>query len=149
MPVAKILVSDIVLKISRVPSNYLAGQIGDCSDSRLAGNGSSHMELKVTLSNATGPAGVTIAASPNGEEKTVIWYSPENYTINVDRSQSSNIDQFANYTVIGYYYPYSYANGTQEPLQMDIFVDGSLVEVYVNVSQDHGPDPIARVNSRM
>jgi beta-fructofuranosidase len=107
------------------------------------------MELKVTLSNATGPAGVTIAASPNGEEKTIIWYSPDNYTINVDRSQSSSIQEFANYTMLGYYYPYSYANGTQEPLHMDIFIDGSLVEVYVNVSQDYGPDSIARANSRV
>jgi beta-fructofuranosidase len=104
------------------------------STSRLAGNGSSHMELKVTLSNATGPAGVVIAASPGGEEKTVIWYSPENYTINVDRSMSSGIKQFANYTMLGYFYPYTFANGTKESLHMDIFVDGSLVEVYINVS---------------
>jgi beta-fructofuranosidase len=103
--------------------------------SLLAGNGSSHMELKVTLSNAIGPAGVTIASSPDGEEQTVIWYSPENYTINVDRSRSSNIVEFANYTMLGYFYPYTFSNGTQESLHMDIFVDGSLVEVYVNVSQ--------------
>jgi beta-fructofuranosidase len=102
--------------------------------SRLAGNGSSHMELKVTLSNVTGPAGVVIAASPGGEEKTVIWYSPENYTVNVDRSMSSGIKQFANYTMLGYFYPYTFANGTKESLHMDIFVDGSLVEVYINVS---------------
>jgi beta-fructofuranosidase len=107
---------------------------GVVSSSRLAGNGSSHMELKVTLSNATGPAGVTIASSPGGEERTVIWYSPENYTINVDRSHSSQIVEFANYTMLGYFYPYTFENGTTESLHMDIFVDGSLVEVYVNVS---------------
>lgn len=99
-----------------------------------AGTGSSHMELQVTLSNFTGPAGVTIAQSPGSEEQTVIWYSPENYTINVDRSRSSSIDTFANYTMLGYFYPYTFANGTQESLHMDIFVDGSLVEVIVNVS---------------
>lgn len=102
------------------------------SSSRSVGNGTSHMELKITLSNATGPAGVTIAASPNGEEKTTIWYSPDNYTINVDRSQSSRIVEFANYTMLGYFYPYTFKNGTQESLHMDIFIDGSLVEVYVN-----------------
>jgi beta-fructofuranosidase len=107
---------------------------GVVSSSRLAGNGSSHMELKVTLSNATGPAGVTIASSPGGEERTVIWYSPENYTINVDRSHSSQIVEFANYTMLGYFYPYTFENGTTESLHMDIFVDGSLVEVYVNVN---------------
>jgi beta-fructofuranosidase len=107
---------------------------GTLTSSRSVGNGSSHMELKVTLSNVTGPAGVTIASSPGGEEKTVIWYSPDNYTINVDRSQSSTIDQFANYTMLGYFYPYTFCNGTQESLNMDIFVDGSLVEIYINVS---------------
>jgi beta-fructofuranosidase len=70
------------------------------SSSQSGGNGSSHMELKVTLSNVTGPAGVTIAASPDSEEETIIWYDPNNYTINVDRSQSSNIVEFANYTML-------------------------------------------------
>ncbi|KAL5116832.1 hypothetical protein ACEQ8H_005313 [Pleosporales sp. CAS-2024a] len=105
---------------------------GTYNASQLAGNGSSHMELQLTLSNVSGPAGVTIAASPGGEEKTVIWYSPDNYTINVDRSQSSGIQEFANYTMIGYFYPYAFANGTRESLHMDIFVDGSLVEIYIN-----------------
>lgn len=104
------------------------------TQSLMAGNGSSHMELKVTLSNPTGPAGVTIASSPGGEEKTTIWYSPDNYTINVDRSMSSQIKEFANYTMLGYFYPYTFANGTTESLNMDIFLDGSLLEIYVNVS---------------
>jgi beta-fructofuranosidase len=108
--------------------------VSTCRTSMMAGNGSSHMELQVTLSNATGSAGVVIAASPGGEEQTVIWYSPENYTINVDRSQSSTIEEFANYTMLGYFYPYTFSNGTQESLHMDIFIDGSLVEVFVNVS---------------
>jgi beta-fructofuranosidase len=106
-----------------------------CQTTKLVGTGSSHMELKATFSNFTGPAGLVIAASPGGEEKTVIWYSPGNYTINVDRSQSSTIDEFANYTMLGYFYPYAFSNGTQESLHMDIFVDGSLVEVFVNVSE--------------
>ena len=36
--------------------------------------------------------------------------------------------------MIGYFYPYTFANGTTESLNMDIFIDGSLVEIYVNVS---------------
>jgi beta-fructofuranosidase len=110
---------------------------GNFTRSTFVGNGSSHMELKVTLSNATGPAGITIASSPGGEEKTVIWYSPDNYTINVDRTMSSSIVEFANYTMLGYFYPYTYSNGTTESLNMDIFVDGSLVEIYINVSLIH------------
>lgn len=99
-----------------------------------AGNGTSHMHLKATLSNFTGPAGITIAQSPGREEQTIIWYSPDNYTINVDRSRSSSIAEFANYTMIGYFYPYTFSNGTKESLRMDIYIDGSLVEIIVNVS---------------
>lgn len=116
-----------------------------------AGTGSDHMELKATFRNFTGPAGLTVAASPGGEEYTRIYFDPSNYTINVDRSQSSTIYQFANYTVVGYFYPYSFAssndapsnstygNGTvgyiTEDVIMNIFLDGSLLEVYVNVSR--------------
>ncbi|KAF3004814.1 hypothetical protein E8E13_003602 [Curvularia kusanoi] len=106
------------------PSNW--------NSSMIVGKGSAHMELAVTLSNCTGPAGVTIAASPGGEEYTHIYYDPSNFTVNVDRSQSSTIDEFANYTMIGYFYPYTFSNGTTESLNMNVFVDGSLVEVYIN-----------------
>ena len=108
--------------------------ISNWTTSMLVGRGTAHMELAVTLSNCTGPAGVTIAASPGGEEYTHIYYDPSNYTVNVDRSQSSSIDEFANYTMIGYFYPYTFSNGTTESLHMNVFVDGSLVEVYINVS---------------
>ncbi|CAG5146954.1 uncharacterized protein ALTATR162_LOCUS1960 [Alternaria atra] len=103
-----------------------------CVSGDVSGNGTSHMHLQVTLSDFTGPAGVVVAQSPGHEEQTIVWYSPENYTINVDRSQSSSIEQFANYTMLGYFYPYTFSNGTTESLHMDIFVDGSLVEVLVN-----------------
>lgn len=103
-----------------------------CVNGAASGNGTAHMHLQVTLSDFTGPAGVVFAQSPNKEEQTVVWYSPENNTINVDRSQSSTIEQFANYTMLGYFYPYTFADGTTESLHMDIFVDGSLVEVLVN-----------------
>lgn len=106
------------------------------SSSVMVGNGTYHMELQVTLSNLTGPAGLTIAASPGGEEYTTIWYNPDNYTVNVDRSMSSSIEEFANYTMMGYFYPYTFSNGTQESLNMNVFIDGSLVEIHINVSQD-------------
>jgi beta-fructofuranosidase len=103
-----------------------------CSTSSAAGNGSDHMHIQVTLSDFTGSAGVIIAQSPNHEEQTIIAYHPENFTISVDRSHSSSIVEFANYTMLGYFYPYTFSNGKQEALHMDIFVDGSLVEVLVN-----------------
>jgi beta-fructofuranosidase len=127
-------VPEVVQGLRQSASRTNISGSGNFTTSTFVGNGSSHMELKVTLSNATGPAGITIASSPGGEEKTTIWYSPDNYTINVDRSMSSSIVEFANYTMLGYFYPYTYANGTTESLNMDIFVDGSLVEIYINVS---------------
>lgn len=59
------------------------------SSSQMVGNGSSHMELKATLRNITGPVGLTIAASPGGEEYTNIYWDPSNNTINVDRYVST------------------------------------------------------------
>lgn len=58
---------------------------GTLSSSRNVGSGSSHMEITATFRNFTGPAGLTIAASPGGEEYTTIYWDPSNYTINVDR----------------------------------------------------------------
>ncbi|KAL1601817.1 hypothetical protein SLS60_006732 [Paraconiothyrium brasiliense] len=101
--------------------------------SRIIGNGTGHMELKATFRNFTGPAGLTIAASPGGEEYTTIYWDPSNYTINVDRSRSSTIDNIAlNYTVIGYFYPYTYDKAGMEEIVMNVFIDGSLVELYIN-----------------
>ncbi|KAF2444095.1 glycoside hydrolase family 32 protein [Karstenula rhodostoma CBS 690.94] len=103
------------------------------SSSRILGNGSDHMELKATFQNVTGPAGLTIAASPGGEEYTTIYWDPSNYTINVDRSHSSTIDNIAqNYTVVGYFYPYTFAETGVEDIVMNVFIDGSLVELYIN-----------------
>ncbi|KAH7138125.1 sucrose-6-phosphate hydrolase [Dendryphion nanum] len=98
----------------------------------LAGNGSNHMELTVTLSNFTGPAGLTIAASPGGEEYTTIYWDPETYTINVNRTYSSTIEQFANYTVVGYFYPYTFARTGTEDVDVHVILDGSLLEILIN-----------------
>lgn len=65
---------------------------GTSSSSRNVGSGSSHMEITATFRNFTGPAGLTIAASPGGEEYTTIYWDPSNYTINVDRYVRSAYD---------------------------------------------------------
>ena len=97
---------------------------------------SSHMELKATVSSATGACGVIIAASPDMREYTTIMYEPSNHTILVDRSQSTTLKKQYNLaTITGYFYPYTTMSGgseTQEAITMDVFVDGSLVEVYIN-----------------
>jgi len=98
---------------------------------------SSHMELKVSIDSFTGAAGVIVAASPDLSERTTIMYEPKNNTILVERLHSSKIVEFSNVTVTGYFQPYTLAqkngkNNQTESIVMDIFVDGSLVEVYVN-----------------
>lgn len=52
---------------------------------------------------------------------------------NLLSSHSSSIPSIAlNYTVIGYFAPYTYARTGVEDLELDIFIDGSLVELYIN-----------------
>lgn len=81
-------------------------------------------------------AGVTVGASPNGEEYTNIYFDPSSNNIVVDRAQSSLIDEFTKTAHIGFFEPYQMqqrsGNSTTEPIQLNIFVDGSLVEVYAN-----------------
>lgn len=92
---------------------------------------SAHTEIKATLSSATGAAGLVINASPDGEEYTNIIYEPSNHTILVERLHSSNIVEFNNVTITGYFYPYT-VSGTQEDIEFNIFIDGSIAEIYVN-----------------
>lgn len=98
--------------------------------------GSSHMELKVTVTSAGDAFGVIVAASPDMTEYTTIMYEPSNHTILVDRSHSTRLSkQFNTATVTGYFDPYMVMMGSgekQEPITMDVFVDGSLVELYMN-----------------
>lgn len=106
------------------------------SSTTLMANGSSHMELTATVSSATGAYGLVVGMSPDGRERTTIYFEPSNNTVVVDRSSSSLINEFNNASVIGYFSPYyiapEYGNATQEPLVWDVFLDGSLLEVYIN-----------------
>ncbi|WPH04191.1 glycoside hydrolase family 32 protein [Acrodontium crateriforme] len=98
--------------------------------------GHSHMELKATLTSATGAVGLVIAASPDMKEYTTISYQPSNNTVLVERLHSSTIVEFNNATVTGYFYPYTVGCSGEadhvEEIIMDVWIDGSLVEVYVN-----------------
>lgn len=97
--------------------------------------GDAHMELKATISSATGAYGLRIAASRDMMEYTTIMYEPSNNTVIVDRTRSSTIVGFNNATVTGYFIPYTVKSSSttkQEPITMDVFIDGSLVELYIN-----------------
>ncbi|KAF2707392.1 glycoside hydrolase family 32 protein [Pleomassaria siparia CBS 279.74] len=113
-----------------IQKNYASGTINSSS---ISGEGSSHIEISATFSNFTGPAGVTIAASPGGEEYTTISFDPDTFLVSVNRTYSSTIYQFSNYTVVGYFYPYTLEkSGKKEDVEMHVYLDGSLLEVYVN-----------------
>jgi sucrose-6-phosphate hydrolase SacC (GH32 family) len=116
------------------PAQYNAYGSGEYNSSKiLQQQGDAHMELKVSVSSATGAVGAIIAASPDKTEYTTVMYEPSNSTILVERLYSSAIDGFANVTVTGYFSPYTLAStGEPENIDMDIFVDGSIVEIYVN-----------------
>lgn len=99
-------------------------------------SGSAQMEIKATVSSATGACGLIFGADPSMTEYTTVMYEPSNHTLLVERAHSSTIDEFNNVTITGYFYPYTVMSDdgstAQESIMMDVFVDGSLVEVYVN-----------------
>ena len=109
----------------------------NASNIRLPSTLSHSYELKLKIKNTTGVTGVTVAASPDREEYTNIYYDPSKKSIVLDRTHSSQIKAFPNTTLAGYFEPYQMTgihggNHTTEPIEMNIFVDGSLVEVFVN-----------------
>ena len=98
--------------------------------------GSTSAEWKAVVSSASGAVGLVVAASPGMEEYTTITYHPSNHTLLVNRLHSSNIVEFNNATVTGYFYPYTIkakdGSTSKEPITLNVFLDGSLLEVYVN-----------------
>lgn len=124
--------SDVVAGL-RKGAAYKKLNSGRCDNARVSDQGSAHMEIKTTVTSATGAFGVVFAASPDNKEYTTVIWEPSNNTILVDRSSSSTIKEFANDTVTGYFAPYTVAStGKPEAVTFDIFIDGSLVEIYVN-----------------
>ncbi|GES66719.1 glycoside hydrolase family 32 protein [Aspergillus terreus] len=93
---------------------------------------SNSYELKLVIKNTTGATGVTVAASPGGEEYTNIYYDPVKHSVSLDRLHSSQITMFPNTTLAGHFEPYQLDCAGTEPIEMSIFVDGSMVEVFVN-----------------
>ncbi|KAF8070773.1 glycosyl hydrolase [Lyophyllum atratum] len=91
-----------------------------------------HFELKARLLNVTGSAGFIIRASPALEEFTTITYSSTTDTISVNRTSSSLITRFANFPVNGHFSTYTIAGSGTEGLDIHVFGDGSLVEVFIN-----------------
>ena len=134
---------DVVRGLRKGSSQKSYGTTTHHSSKILDKKGSSHMELKTRITKSTGAVGVMVAASPDMKEYSTIMYEPSNHTILVERMHSTQIQGFNNATVTGYFYPYtihkpqppqygSPSSPQQEPIVMNVFVDGSIVEVYVN-----------------
>ncbi|KAF2839524.1 glycoside hydrolase family 32 protein [Patellaria atrata CBS 101060] len=104
---------------------------GPYCETTMLGDAGDHYMLTATVISTNGPVGLTIAASPECDEYTHITYDPSNHTVLFDRTHSSLIEEYAATSFTGYFKPYTVA-GCPEPIAWTVFVDGSLVEVYVN-----------------
>ncbi|KAF2156531.1 glycoside hydrolase family 32 protein [Myriangium duriaei CBS 260.36] len=100
---------------------------------------SKHFELTATISQLNGRCGFRLAASPDGREYTTIFFDPYKNKVTVDRTKSSLIKRFNSESKVGHFRPYytqSKVNGKVkyniEPIKWDIFLDGSLLEIYIN-----------------
>ena len=114
-----------------------------CIKSRtpVAGLNSSHFHLQVNISSLPAPsnssyAGVNLRTTPDMEEYTSIRYYPGNSSIVLDRTHSSLIANFSKTTIVGHFERFrfpqpNHATSTEE-MVLDIFVDGSLLEIFIN-----------------
>lgn len=97
----------------------------------LISNATTSYELNMTISASKGMAGIRLAVAPDESEFTTISWHPANESIVVDRSRSTTLAGFNKDVVTGFFRPYVTTTGV-EPVNWHIFVDGSLVEIFVN-----------------
>ncbi|KZF23331.1 glycoside hydrolase family 32 protein [Xylona heveae TC161] len=96
---------------------------------------SDHFHLKASVSDWDGPFGFIVRASPGLEEYTQIVYYPANSTLALQRSHSSLVQNFTQTDYQAFFEPYTFAQGGKdvtEAIEFDIFVDGSLIEIFIN-----------------
>ena len=93
---------------------------------------STNYELLVSLTVAeTTVAGLTLRKSPTSCEETTLYIDVANEAIFVDRSMSSLYYQFNNMTEEGKFRLW-HVNGELQTLDLHIFVDNSIVEIFAN-----------------
>ncbi|KAF2143522.1 glycoside hydrolase family 32 protein [Aplosporella prunicola CBS 121167] len=129
---------DVVAGLQGNKSSHL-GDVTVDGETKLNGLQSDTYHLQATLEKwpENGQVGVKVRASPDQEEYTEIYYTPSNYTLTLNRDHSTLIPHFNRTAFNGYYEPYVLAssNGSAakpEPLTFNIFVDGSLLEIFIN-----------------
>lgn len=93
----------------------------------LEGVGGKMLEIFVQFeAKSTGRYGLKVCATPDGEEETLIYFDAATSTLKIDRSRSSR-DSDLEHKEVGGELPLA-----GQPLQLHIFVDHSMVEVYAN-----------------
>lgn len=129
---------DVVRALRRTAKKH-AIRGGRCSGLSSKLPRSKYFSISATLSSVQGPAGFVVRASADGQERTTVTYDPGAHTISVDRSKSSLIGKFANFTASGHYYAPLVKRGKgkaerveREPVRLTVFVDNSLIEVFAN-----------------
>lgn len=91
-----------------------------------------HMRASVHLPFNSSVFGVRFRASPDGREHTDLSYHPATHEFTLDRSKSTLLPNISTDAYTGHIAPYTLGGGRREPLTLDLFVDGSLVEVFAN-----------------
>lgn len=128
---------DEVVEGLRNGSNYVEianiSTVGVNGTAFMIANMSRSYELSIKINSTTGRTGVVVAASPDFEEYTLIWFDPGSFIVACSRERSSVIEGFLNTTYEGYFEPYNMSSTNEyETIHMRVFVDGSMIEVGVN-----------------
>ncbi|KAJ9609006.1 putative beta-Fructufuranosidase [Cladophialophora chaetospira] len=98
-----------------------------------------HLELNlsVSLTSSVHQTGLSILHSPDATSRTTLIFSPQTETFTIDRSRSSTIPgvntapETALHTLFTFRDPSSGAT-SQEPLDLRVFYDVSVLEVFLN-----------------
>jgi len=99
--------------------------------------GSDCMEVKMTISPESAECGFKLLCSPDGEEQTVVTYNTAEQAFVIDFENASN-DKTLGYSKredaetveLRQVVPYSLPK--DKDLKLDIFVDKSVIEIFVN-----------------
>ncbi|KAL1632886.1 hypothetical protein SLS58_011279 [Diplodia intermedia] len=126
-------------------------EVEEEEERRIDGLNSSAYHLQATLASwpaaaaADGQVGFKLRASPADDEYTTVFWTPFNNTLVLNRARSSLIANFTQSSFNAYLEPFLFPAAADsassdtntddvvpEPLVFDIFVDGSLLEIFVN-----------------
>ncbi|KAF9530381.1 glycosyl hydrolase [Crepidotus variabilis] len=121
---------DVIQGLREGASHTNFGNVVGCFFTILSTKGSLHFELSASFSSGS-LGGFVVATSPGKEEYTSVYFNPDTHEITVDRTHSTTLSNFNNSPVRGHFLPYTTTGGIED-ISLRVFLDGSLLEVYVN-----------------